>query len=74
MMRVEAAVAMGRRPAAVHGHGGSLIGWFQRGGLPGNGQKPVGPVEFADGTVGEYEARGVRHADRDDGRCVWGRR
>ena len=63
-MQVEVAVAMERRPVTVHGHAGSLIGWFQRGGFLGNGQKPVGLVEFADGTVGEYEAREVRYADR----------
>lgn len=48
----------------MHGHAGSLIGWFQRGGFPGGNQKPVGPVEFADGAVGGYEADEVRHVDR----------
>lgn len=62
-MRVEVVVEVEQRPVTVHGHGGSLIGWFQRGGFPGNNQKPVGPVEFADGTVGEYEAKGVRYVD-----------
>lgn len=55
-MRVEVVVEMERRPATVHGHGGSLIGWFQRGGFLGNNQKPVG-------TVGEYEAKEVRYVD-----------
>lgn len=73
-MQIEVAVTMERRPVTVHGHGGSLIGWFQRGGFLGNDQKPVGLVEFADGTVGEYEAKDVRYADRDDGRCGHGRR
>lgn len=63
-------VAMERRPVTVHGHGGSLIGWFQRGGFLGNGQKPVGLVEFADGTVGEYEAKDVRYVDNGRGRCI----
>lgn len=67
-MRVEAVVTMERRPVTVHGRDGSLIGWFQRGGFLGNDQKPVGLVEFADGTVGEYEAREVRYADRGNGR------
>lgn len=62
-MQAEVVVAMGRRPVTVHGYDGSLIGWFQRGGFLGNNQKPVGPVEFADGTVGEYEAKGVRYVD-----------
>ena len=69
-MQTEVAVAMGRRPVTVHGHGGSLTGRFQRGGFPGNDQKPVGLVEFADGAVGEYEAKDVRYADCDDGRCI----
>lgn len=73
-MQVEVVVGTGRRPVTVHGRGGSLIGWFQRGGFLGNGQKPVGLVEFADGTVGEYEARDVRYADRDGGRCTHGGR
>lgn len=64
MMQVEVVVEMERRPVTVHGHDGSLIGWFQRGGFLGNNQKPVGLVEFADGTVGEYEARDVRYVDR----------
>lgn len=55
---------MERRPVTVHGHGGSPIGWFRRGGFPGNDQKPVGPVEFTDGTVGGYEAKEVRYVDR----------
>ena len=59
-MRVGVAVAMERRPVTVHRHGGSLIGRFQRGGFLGNNQKPVGLVEFADGTAGGYEAKGVR--------------
>lgn len=62
-MQIEAVVTMGRRPVTVHGHAGSLIRWFQRGGFLGNNQKPVGPVEFADGTVGEYEVKEVRYAD-----------
>lgn len=62
-MQVEVVVAMERRPVTVHGYGGSLIGWFQRGGFLGNNQKPVGLVEFADGTVGEYEAKEVRYVD-----------
>ena len=63
-MRVEVVVETERRPVTVHGHGGDPIGWSRRGGLLGNNQRPVGPVEFADGTVGEYEAREVRHVDR----------
>lgn len=63
-MQVEVAVTMERRPVIVHGHRGRLIGWFQRGGFLGNDQKPVGLVEFADGTVGEYEAKEVRYVDR----------
>lgn len=62
-MQVEVAVAMERRPVIAHGHRGRLIGWFQRGGFLGNDQKPVGLVEFADGTVGEYEAKEVRYVD-----------
>lgn len=54
-MRVKMAVPMGQGQVAVHGRYGSPIGWFQRGGFPGDDQKPVGPVEF--------EANGVRHAD-----------
>lgn len=46
-MQVEVVVTMERRPVTVHGHGGSLIGWFQRGGFLGNNQKPVGLVELA---------------------------
>lgn len=30
-MQVEVVVTMERRPITVHGHVGSLIGWFQRG-------------------------------------------
>lgn len=62
-MQVEVVVITERRPVIVHGHDGSLIGWFQRGGFLGNNQKPVGLVEFADGTVGEYEAKEVRYTD-----------
>ena len=62
-MLVEVVVAMEWRPVIVHGHRGRLIGWFQRGGFLGNNQKPVGLVEFADGTVGEYEAKEVRYVD-----------
>lgn len=62
-MQVEVVVTMERRPVIVHGHDGSLIGWFQRGGFLCNNQKPVGLVEFADGTVGEYEAKEVRYVD-----------
>lgn len=62
-MQLEVVVAMERRPVIVHGRAGSLIGWFQRGGFLGNNQKPVGLVEFADGTVGEYEMKEVRYAD-----------
>ena len=62
-MQIEVVVAMERRPVTVHGHDCSLIGWFQRGGFLGNNQKPVGLVEFADGTVGEYEAKEVRYVD-----------
>lgn len=51
-MQVEVVVTMERRPVTVHGHDGSLIGWFQRGSFPGNNQKPVG-----------YEAKEVRYAD-----------
>lgn len=46
-MRVEAAAAMGRGPATVHG----------------NDWKPAGPVESAGGTAGGYGAEGVRHVD-----------
>ena len=60
-MRVE--VVMERRPVTVYGRDGWLLGWFQRGGFLGNNQKPVGLVEFADGTVGEFEASAVRYAD-----------
>lgn len=63
-MQAEVAVAMERRPVTVHGHGGSLIGWFQRGGFLGNNRKPVGLVEFTDGTVGGYGAKEVRYVDR----------
>lgn len=62
-MQAEVVVTMERRPVTVHGHAGWLIGWFQRGGLLGNNWKPVGLVEFADGTVGEYEAKEVRYVD-----------
>lgn len=62
-MQAKVVVAMERRPVIVHGRAGSLIGWFQRGGFLGNNQKPVGLVEFADGTVGEYEAKEVRYVD-----------
>lgn len=68
-MRVEVVVAMERRPVTVHGRVGSLIGWFQRGGFLGNNQKPVGLVEFTDGTVGEYEAKEVRYADHRQQLC-----
>lgn len=64
MMRVEVIVTMGRRPVTVRALVGSLIGWFRRGGFLGNDRKPVGLVEFADGTVGGYGAKGVRHVDR----------
>lgn len=60
-MQVEVVAEMERRPVIVRGHRGRLIGWFQRGGFLGNDRKPVGPVEFADGTVGEYEAKEVRY-------------
>lgn len=63
-MQAEAVVTMGRGPATVHGHGGSPIGRFRRGGFPGNNRKPVGPVEFADGTVGGYGAKDARYIDR----------
>lgn len=69
-MQVEVVVTMERRPVTVHGHGGWLIGWFQRGGFLGNNQKPVGHVEFADGTVGGYEAKDVRHVDHDNDQCI----
>lgn len=46
-MQVEVVVTMGRRHAIVHGHRG----------------RPIGPVEFADGTIGEYGAKEVRYAD-----------
>lgn len=62
-MQVEMVVTMERRPVIVHGRYSSLIGWFQRGGFLGNNQKPVGLVEFADGTVGEFEAKEVRYVD-----------
>ena len=62
-MQVEVVVTMERRPVTVPVHGDLLIGWFQRGGFLGNNQKPVGLVEFADGTVGEYEAKDVRYVD-----------
>lgn len=69
-MQVEVVAITERRPVTVHGHNGSLIGWFQRGGFLGNDQKPVGLVEFADGTVGEYEAKDVRYVDRNNDRCI----
>lgn len=72
-MQIEVVVEMERRPVTVHGHSGSLIGWFQRGGFLGNNQKPVGLVEFADGTVGEYEAKDVRYVDHNNDQCIWGR-
>lgn len=53
-MQIKVVAITERRPVIVHGHRGSLIGWFQRGSFLGNNQKPVGLVEFADGTVGEY--------------------
>lgn len=31
-MQLEVVVTMERRPVIVHGHDGSLIGWFQRDG------------------------------------------
>lgn len=62
-MQVEVVVTMELKPVIVHGHRGRLIGWFQRGGFLGNNQKPVGLVEFADGTIGEYEAKEVRYVD-----------
>lgn len=62
-MQVEAVVAMERKPVTVHGRIGSLIGWFRRGGFLGNNRKPVGLVEFADGTVGECDAKEVRYVD-----------
>lgn len=62
-MQGKVVVTMERRPVIVHGRACSLIGWFQRGGFLGNNQKPVGLVEFADGTVGEYEAKEVRYID-----------
>lgn len=62
-MQVEVVVTMERRPIIVHGHRCRLIGWFQRGGFLWNNQKPVGLVEFADGTIGEYEAKEVRYVD-----------
>lgn len=46
-MQLEAVVTAGRGPVTVHGHGGSPIGWFRRGGFPGDDRKPVRPVEFA---------------------------
>lgn len=57
------------RPVIVYGRKypygrvGLLHGWFQRGGFLGNNQKPVGLVEFSDGTVDEFEASEVRYAD-----------
>lgn len=62
-MQIKVVAITEQRPVTVHGHAGSLIGWFQRGGFLGNNQKPVGLVEFADGTVGEYEAKDVRYVD-----------
>lgn len=62
-MQIEVVAITERRPVIVHSHRGRLIGWFQRGGFLGNNQKPVGLVEFADGTVGEYEAKEVRYVD-----------
>lgn len=72
MMQAEVAVTMGRGPATAHGHGGRLIGWFRRGGFPGDDRKPVGLVEFADGTVGGYGAKDVRHVGRLRGKAVIG--
>lgn len=62
-MQVKMVVSMEQRQVAVHGRYGSLIGWFQRGGFLGNNQKPVGLVEFPDGTVGEFEANEARYVD-----------
>lgn len=53
-MQVEVVVEMERKPVTVHGHSGSLIGL----------------VEFADGTVGEYEAKDVRYVDHDNDQCI----
>lgn len=64
MVRIQIEVVMERRPVVVYGRDGLLLGWFQRGGFLGNNQKPVGLVEFADGTVDEFEASEVRYADR----------
>lgn len=69
-MQVEVVAVTERRPVTVHGHSGRLIGWFQRGGFLGNNQKPVGLVEFADGTVGEYEAKDVRYVDHNNGQYI----
>lgn len=60
-MQVKVVVSTEPRPVTVHGLHGNLIGWFQRGGFLGNNQKPVGLVEFPDGTVGEFEAKEVRY-------------
>lgn len=67
-MQIE--IVMERRPVIVY-YGrrypyvrdGLLLGWFQRSGFFGNNWKPVGLVEFADGTIGEFEASEVRYAD-----------
>lgn len=69
-MQIEVVAVTERRPVTAHGRSGRLIGWFQRGGFLGNNQKPVGLVEFADGTVGEYEAKDVRYVDRNNGQCI----
>lgn len=54
-MQVQVVVSMESRPVAVHGRYGDLIGWFQRGGFLGNNQKPVGLVEFPDGTPAKVD-------------------
>ena len=62
-MQAEIVVTMERRPVVVHGRYGSLIGWFQRSNFLGNNQKPIGLVEFPNGTVHEFEAKEVRYVD-----------
>ena len=62
-MQTKIIVTMERRSIVARGRYGHLIGWFQRSNLFGNNQRPVGLVEFADGTVGEYEAKDVRYID-----------
>lgn len=63
-MQTKIIMTMERRSVVAHGRYGHLIGWFQRSNFLGNNQKPVGLVEFPNGTVREFEAKEVRYIDR----------